>query len=465
MPSLSYGAGAYSRTNGQFPPLTCENMRLVKSKTSEGGVALKSRYGLGLIATNGAGPVQGLFSSRGTLDGDDFSVSAGTLYRGTVSIGAVSGTGSVKFAGGFGELLVTRGSTLRSYNGTTIANVAFPDGANVRSVCFIGSLFVAVRDASAKFYWSGVLDGRTWNALDFATAEREPDELLDIAALGDNIWLFGQNTIEAWAHTGDADLPFTRIEQVAFDKGILQTGCVTPADNSLYFVGSDARVYRIGETPQRVSPEDIEERIAAATTVSLFTHLDADGEYVCLRLEGGGTDTTYELNIATGEWSQMTSGADSGQWVARCAAMKGTVAYFGNDTTGEIMGWSEHDDMGDVMVRGFTAASQLDRPLPVDNLWLWVNSGATALLSGQGSDPRIEMRVSRDAGNSFSDWNDTGLGNAALGGAGEYRVIPEFRRLGQFDAPGLLAEFRVTDPVPLRVSAVKINEPLGGRSR
>jgi hypothetical protein len=34
-----------------------------------------------------------------------------------------------------------------------------------------------------------------------------------------------------------------------------------------------------------------------------------------------------------------------------------------------------------------------------------------------------------------------------------------------FDFPGVLGEIRVTDPVPLRLSAIKINDPSGGRSR
>jgi hypothetical protein len=52
-----------------------------------------------------------------------------------------------------------------------------------------------------------------------------------------------------------------------------------------------------------------------------------------------------------------------------------------------------------------------------------------------------------------------------LGATGEYRTVPSWRRLGQFDFPGLLLEFRVSDPVPFRVSAVKANDFSGGRSR
>jgi hypothetical protein len=186
MPRAYLPTGTYKRDNGNFPPFRIINVYAEQTPTSDTQVALISRPGLGLLSTVGSGPINGLFSKAGTLSGDVFSLSGSALYRGTSSIGALAGTGVVSFAGGYGEILVCRGSTMRRYNGS-ISNVTFPDSAGVRAVCFIGSLFVAVRaDDSAKFYWSAPLDGSSWDALDFATAEREPDQLLDIASLGDN---------------------------------------------------------------------------------------------------------------------------------------------------------------------------------------------------------------------------------------------------------------------------------------
>jgi hypothetical protein len=91
---------------------------------------------------------------------------------------------------------------------------------------------------------------------------------------------------------------------------------------------------------------------------------------------------------------------------------------------------------------------------------LWANTGATPVLSGQGSNPLIEMRYSRDQGKTWSLWLP-----ASLGAEGQYRVRADWRRLGMFDLPGALFEFRCTDPVPLRISAVKVNAAGGGRSR
>ncbi|MDB5584313.1 MAG: phage stabilization protein [Bradyrhizobium sp.] len=463
MPSLSYGTSAYQRTNGDLPPLSLINMFVEAAKTSEQGITLLSRPGLGTLATNGSGPINGIFSNRGTLSGDDFSVSSSTLYRGTVSKGTVTGSGPTGFAGSATEILIARGSSLYNYNGTNLIAVTFPDSATVRAVCFIGSTFVAVRGDGAfpgRFYWSDVLDGRTWDALNYATAEREPDDLLDIAALNDKIILYGQSTIEVWADTGDASLRFSRIEGIGSQsKGIIATGCQCSADNTQFHVGSDAVVYRMAGVFTRISDHWLETKIAASTAVKMFTFRYQGHEFVCVRLDSN----TYAFDCVTQEWCEFQT--NGGNWIAQCAAMKGTVAYFGHSSTGTIMGWSGWADLSAALTREFTAATQLDQPVSVNNLWLWVDSGASTVLSGQGSAPVMEMASSRDAGNNWTDFDDASIGNASVGGAGQYRVIPQWRRVGQFDQPGMMFRFRVSDPVPIRISSVKFNEPLGGRSR
>lgn len=451
MPSIGYGLGAYRRTNGNFPPLRLINMFVEPSKTSEGGVALISRPGLGLLATNGTGPIKKLYSKQGTFTGDVFSVSASTLYRGTSSLGTVAGTGPVSIVGGESEIVVCAGSTPKSYNGTNFQDIVFPDTASVIAVEYIGSLFVYVRANTHKVYWSDPLDGRTINALDFFSAEREPDLLLDVKALGDNLWLFGQSTVEVWQHTGDSDLPFTRLEQVTFDKGIMDTGCVIKADNSLVFIGDNGSVYRTSDVPERISDHWLEERILDSDSWKLFSFIFEGHEFVAVRLD----DETFCYDCSTSEWCEFQT--DGGNWIAQDAAMVGRIAYFGHSSNGSIMGWDEWDDLGTELERRFSVAQQLEEPLSVDSIKLWANAGQTPLVEGQGSEPTVEMRTSDDAGNTWDDWDSD-----SLGVQGDYRQVPEWRGLGQFDFPGFLAEFRVTDPVPFRVSAVKINDR-GGR--
>jgi hypothetical protein len=469
VPSLIYGTSSYERDTGSLPRLTLINMFVEKAATSESGVCLQSFPGLAELKANGAGPVRQIYCNAGTLGGDDFSVigsgDSPGLYRGTTLIGTLTGVGSgpVSIAGSNSEILIAAGGDMYRYNGS-LSVVAFPDSAHVRAVRFIGSLFVAVRGTESsgaadlypgRFYYSAVLDGSSWDALNYATAEREADGLLDVAALNDTILLYGQSTVEGWVNTGAADLPFTRTEGVGSQsKGVKATGCVCEADNTKFHIGSDGVVYRLAEGFTRVSDHWLEEKIANSATASLFTFRLHGHEFVCVRLDS----ETWAHDVATGEWCELQT--RGGQWIAQCAAMSGTTVYLGHSSTGQIMQFSGWDHLGDEMTREFTGAIQMDAPGSVDNLWLWVNAGQTPLLSGQGSDPLIEMQGSRDAGNTWTNFDP-----ASLGTQGDYRAIPEWRRLGQYDAPGAMFRFRVSDPVPFRVSAVKYNQATGGRSR
>jgi hypothetical protein len=401
----------------------------------------------------GSGPINGMFAKAGTFGGDKFALSGSTLYRVASSLGTVTGTGVARFAGGYGETLVTRGGTLYSYNGTDLADSTFAgDQSNsVASVCFINSLFVAIDAGSARFYWSAPLDGRSWDVLDFATAEREPDSLLDIARLGNNIWLFGQNTVEAWAHTGAADLPFTSIPSVLFDKGIHSTGAMVPADNSLFFISQDNMPYRIGEVPQPIGHNGIVERISDSSAARMFTFWHGGHELVAIRLD----TMTLVYDCATQEWCEFqTSG---GNWIAAHAAMQGDTAYFGSSADGSLMTFSGWQDLGDALERRFSFAQQLDAATSINSVRLWCNGGQTDDLT---FDPVIELRLSDDAGQTWSEWDQD-----TLGMTGNYRTVPEWRALGMYDFPGVMGEVRVTDAVPFRLSAVKVNDPSAGRSR
>jgi hypothetical protein len=455
VPSVNYGTGAYKRTNGNFPPLTLVNMFLEQSKTSENQVALISREGLSQSYTAGSGPINGIFSKKGCFSGDKFTVSNNTLYRNTTSLGAITGSGPVSIDGSDNEVVVTRGGTAYSYNGTNLAAIAFPDSANVRAVCFINGRFVFARDATAKFYWSSILDGRTVGALNFATAERQPDQLLDVIARGDILWLMGQSTVEAWSNDGStADLPFSRIEQVVFEVGVKATGCTVKADNTVFFIGSDDVFYRVGDVPERASDHAWEEHIGASASHKLFAFKYQGHEFLAVRL----ATETLAYDCATRQPCELQS--SQGNWIAQCGTMVGDEAYFGHSSTNEIMVFDGWDELGDEHERRFTAAVTLDEPVSLDVVRLWANAGHTDVLTGQGSSPTVEMRTSDDAGITWSDYDSDDLGLA-----GAYRTVPEWRCLGLFDFPGAMMEFRVTDPVPFRVSAVKANDPSGGRSR
>ncbi len=456
MPALPIIRSAFRRDNGDQVEGRLVNVFLEASPTDDDGVVMLSRAGLVSNSTPGTtGPVRGLFSKADLFGGDIFSVVGSNVYRGTALLGAIAGTGPVSFAtDGLDEVLVTAGSTMRRYNGTTFVDVVFPDGAGVTAVGFINGLFVATRALSGRFYWSAINDGSSWNALDYATAESSSDNVLDMQVLGDTIWLFGKETVEPWAITGSTTLPFRRIEQRLYNRGIIATGAATEIGGRLYWVGDDARVYTDDLTP--VSDEGIAERIRASTSWVMFSFTYEGHPFICVRL----ATATYAYSPLTQNWVQFTSYSRT-NWRARTAMTKGTVIYLGDDQLNTIWTFGGDTESGSVIERIFSSYLPISGgTLTVHNIGVNANVGRTEALTGVGSEPMLEMRFSRDEGKNWSKWRAT-----SLGVMGQYRRRPRFRRCGTFDAPGALFEFRNTDTGPFRISGLYMNETGGGRGR
>lgn len=453
--------GAYHRANGNLPPFELVNMLPEETPSAKGGVSLLSFPGLVTSVTRGSGPIYGVFRQDDLFSGATFCVSGTHLYKDGTDLGAIDGSGPVWWAASDVELCVGRGAHAYSYNGTTLAAIAFPDSANVIWGTFIAGLFVFARAGSRKFYWSSILDARTIDPLDFASAESSASYILQVLAIGDVLYIGCGDKVEAWYPTGDGTLPLLRISQRTAKKGLAASGCMVVLDNALHFVADDHTVYRMADVPTRISNHGIEEQIAGSTSCAAFAYGWQGHAILIVRLD----DASYGYDVVTSQWHERrTTGLAN--WAAQCACQQtdGTP-LFGNSAGGELVvhsGWAEG---ASELSREFTAAVPLTGARVFDSIELECNAGQSTVLSGSGSDPVIEMRYSRDGGNTWSSWTDAALGNAALGGTGKYRTRAKWRRLGTFDAPGALFHFRVTDPVPFRVSSAFGDESSAGRAR
>jgi hypothetical protein len=460
MPDILYGTGAYRRDRGNFAELKLVNMFPEASPSAEQGVALLSRPGLRHAYTVGSGPIRDHFQRPGLFNGDTFTVSGGNLYRNTMNLGAIDGTGIPRWANSRREIVVTCGQRAWSYIEGNLSPVTLPDGFNCRSVCgAIGGMFIYIKDGSHHFYWSAVNDGRSVDPLSFAAAQAMPDDLLDCMAVGDNLFLLGEESVEVGYFDKDnVNLPFPRIIQRTAPKGIIATGTATMFDNSLHWVGHDNIIYRMGDVPMRMSNHALEERIAQSANYRMFTFLFEGHSFLCVRLDGG----TWVFDPAGGEeWPQFTT-FNHGNFLGQCACMPESGVQFGSDTDGKIYEFGEEwTDNGAHLERRFTAAFPINAgSVPVDIIEIECNPGNIEAFDWPDIDPQLEMRSSRDGGRNYTMWRP-----ASLGREGAYRKRPRYRRCGYFDAPAALFDFRLVDPAPLRVSGVIINEPSGGRGR
>lgn len=449
MPALQFGQSSYERAEGDLPGLPVVNMYL--EETASEGRVLQSRRGLDdRAASMGAGPVAALFKRDGVVSGSLFGVSAGALYQGTTSRGSVTGSGPASIDGNEAGVMACAGADLHTYDGTTFATVTLPDGAAFDAIKVLtgAGRFIVLRAGTGRFYFTPPLL-RTFDALDFATAETKADQLLDALFIDDILILFGKETVEFWPNTTDNNLPFQALEGRVLERGIRATGCATAIGSGFAWI-TDQNTICIQDENNIISNPGIQERLAASATASLFNFFIDGTEFLACRM----ATETQVYNLRTGAWSEFASDGKT-NWLATCHA----AGVFGASDGKTLAFGTDYTELGGVLERRFRAGLPINGGgIDIFNVRLRGNPGQTEFLTGDYADPIIEMRVSRDAGQTWGFWKP-----AQLGLAGEYRKRVEWRALGLASAPGFMVEFRLSDPVPLRVSGVFVNEPFGGR--
>lgn len=449
---VPYGIQTYKRAD--LPKVRLSNLYVEATPASRAQTALLSRPSLQIEYDIGAGPIRGMYGQPGALGGALFAVSGDTLYKAVDDLGTIPGTARVSIAASSSQMLIANDTALYVSDGVTVDTVAFPDDAGVTSVAYINGYFLAARADSQRFYWSGILDAESWDALDYASAERAPDSLVAIWIVSDQIWLFGEITTEVWVTTGDGEVPFQRIDGRLYDQGCISRDTIAKLDNSIYWVGHDFKVYRGDTIPMRVSDHGIEEAIQSSDPADLTAWaFPWQGNLFYVLSTSSGT---FAYNAASQQWSEFGS-YQRNNWRAHVGVFLNDTVYAGDDQTGRI--WKLNGDIlldgTDPIERRWTAL--FPTALFLDNLSLDVPVGEAPVLD---FDPITEVRISRDGGNTYGEWQQ-----AAVGEQGQYRKRPAWRRLGMIDGEGGLLDFRMTDPTYWRVSSIRFNEAMGGRSR
>lgn len=453
MPSIQFGTSSYERADGNLPALPVVNMYAEEAPTEERGIMLQSRPGLDDLGANmGSGPVDALFRKDGVLTGALIGVSGSSVYSGTTALGAITNVGPASIAGNERGIMATAGGGLVYYDGSTYSAVAFPDAASVTKIVEGASRFIALRAGGGRFYWTDSL-GVTFGALDFATAESQADGVLDALFIDDILILFGSETVEFWPNTGDSALPFRPLEGRVFEKGIKATGCAAEIGSSFAWVTNQNQVC-LQDDKNIISNTGLEARIEASTSHALFSFLIDGMEFLGLRLD----NETQVWSLRSGRWSDFkTLGLTN--WAAQCFA----DGVFGSAVDGKTLAWGT--DYTDALATQNTLERRFRAGFPINsggaiigNVQLRTNPGNTPYLVAPYDDPKVSMALSRDAGRT---WGSQKF--ASLGKQGDYRQKVQWRGCGMASYPAFLAEFKVTDPVPFRVSDVLVNEGYGGR--
>jgi hypothetical protein len=126
-------------------------------------------------------------------------------------------------------------------------------------------------------------------------------------------------------------------------------------------------------------------------------------------------------------------------------AYVGQVHLVGSRTTGAIcaLELDTYDDDGAILraVRRAPYLGSDSAYASIDRIELGIESGV-GLNTGQGSDPQVELRISKDSGKTWFS-----AGNATIGKMGDYENRAYWTRLGRARVDRLVLEVVITDPI------------------
>lgn len=382
------------------------------------------------------------YACRGAwrLNDVPYFVQGPTLYRlnadeTVTSIGAIEGAGRVWMAENGTQLIIVTGRKGYIYDGSLeeITDIDYDEANGVpQSVCYLDGYFVTTTDNN-RITVSELNDGKTWRALDFATAESSPDGLVCSFAYKNQLFIGGTRTIEQWTNIGGADFPFQRTN-LFIDRGITAPHSVVNVGDVVLFLGSGDNQYPAvwalaDGAAQKVSNHAVDYELDKLTpderrSVFAWSYMLGGHHFYCLSLP----NETFVFDLATNKWHtriSRVSGDNDRIETGRCRVNALIEAYgalyVGDQYDGRIgkLDPGSGTEYGQPVLREFSTQpyNKGRGPFVVPILEVGMTSG------GGGN---VTLECSRDGGRTWSDPRSRSMGEI-----GEYQTRTAWRRIGR----------------------------------
>lgn len=390
----------------------------------------------------------------------------------TSDLGTIEGSGRVSMDDNGTQLciVVPGGKAYTFIEPATLAEITdvnFDGPAD--SVVFIDQFFNFTKTGGKKFFNSPVGDGRglpsgtAYDALDFTSAEADPDNITGQIKFNNQLYVMGSQTTEQFRNIGRSPAPFVRTPGAVFDKGLSAPFSLIKGQNTFVMIGAGENeapaVWAFaGSGFTKISSTAIDNLLRKLTDAELsavfaWTYGEAGAYFVGFQLP----DTTLVYDFIAKRWHERQSldvqGADIPYRVASMVTAYGRILV-GDTQDGRI---GEIDKERSKEYGGFIKRTLITRPF--DNLGqnVSVASLEAVMESGVGvnnltvdsigqtlqvdEDPQIRLSWSDDGGRVFTDELRRGIGKT-----GEYERRAVWNRLGDFNRSRTM-RFIMTDPV------------------
>lgn len=179
-------------------------------------------------------------------------------------IGDVGGSGIVSMTYSFDHLAIASGGKLWLYDGTTLAQNTDADLGAVVDVDWLAGYFITTDGTSIVVTELG--DPFSVSPLKYGSSERDPDAILSVVSLRNEIYAMNRNTIEVFSNVGGSGFPFQVIGGAQIHRGVIGTHAATVFMETIAFVGSarnepPAIWMAASGTSTKISTREIDQRL------------------------------------------------------------------------------------------------------------------------------------------------------------------------------------------------------------
>lgn len=334
-----------------------------------------------------------------------------------------------------------------------ISDAGFKANGTPKIVVYVDRYFIVTTDQK-KAIISAVGDGTDWNAIDFISAEADPDDVVSIFIHKNQPYLLGRITTEQFQNIGGAGVPFRRVNGFVVPVGCSAPFSVINVGERVYWVGrgenQKAAIWTFnGGSPEKISTTAIDNVLndLSADDVSeifSFAYSQRGQQFVHFTTSAG----TYVFNPINGRWherqSQIT--ASNGERSSGACRIAAVVDAFNDllvgDTKDGRIGIIDEDvytEYGEPILSFFTT-----QPLYNNSNSFTLPEIELVCETGVGNpscpNPMVRMEVSRD-GVQFENPR-----TRELGPSGNRSIRPTWYKNGRVSALAVL-KVSVSDPV------------------
>ena len=395
-----------------------------------------------------------------------YVVHRGTLYSvnnaGTqTSLGTLNTTsGRVDMAYDGTLILIVDGTNLYTLTlPSTFAQVSgafVPDGANTCS--WLDGQFIVDQSDSDQFFISPT--GTAWDALDFASAESNPDGLVRVFSDNGEVVLLGENTTEFWGNIGQSDFPFIAIKGSTQEFGLAARWSLCKFNSGLACLmkprmGQVQVMFISGYVPKPISSQEMDFLINEYSTVSDATgYAYMLGGHPMLQMNFPTAGKSWLYDASTSMWSPLEYGLSGARHRGELQLDYLNKTIISDYSTGDIynLDADTYTDNGTAIAREIVSRHIFhgNQRIRIDGLYVDMEVGV-GLATGQGVNPQVMLQVSKTNGATWGTemWK-------TIGAIGKYLNRVTWRALGS--GRDFLFKLRVSDPVKVVFTFGDLND-------